>query len=119
MKVWEKELPELPFSLYDFKTEFVNSKEKTQVLDDLWNNKCNPEQISVCHLHYDKYEGEGEKLVPTNNLLGGFMQRIPEILRKHALGVIGVYGEEPALEIMGVMIWRGAEVPYPLEKEHP
>jgi elongation factor 1-gamma len=40
-------------------------------------------------------------------------------LRKHALGVIGVYGDEPNLEIKGVFIFRGIEIPEPMAKEHP
>lgn len=50
--------------------------------------------------------------------MNGFMQRIDDKLRKHALGVFGVYGEEPSLEIMGVFMWRGTDVPLPMN-EHP
>jgi len=39
-------------------------------------------------------------------------------LRKHSLGVLGVYGEEPNLEIEGVFIWRGTTIPEPMS-EHP
>lgn len=46
------------------------------------------------------------------------MQRMDDKMRKHALGVFGVYGEEPELEIMGVFVWRGTEVIKPME-EHP
>jgi hypothetical protein len=31
---------------------------------------------------------------------------------------MGVFGEEPSLEIMGVMLWRGSEIPEPM-KDHP
>jgi elongation factor 1-gamma len=41
-----------------------------------------------------------------------------EKLRKHSLGVLGVYGDEPNLEIIGVFIWRGTEIPEPMQ-EHP
>jgi hypothetical protein len=27
--------------------------------------------------------------------------------RKYAFGVLGVYGDEPCLDIKGVMMWRG------------
>lgn len=27
------------------------------------------------------------------------------------MGVYGVYGEEPNLEVRGVMLWRGTEIP--------
>lgn len=39
-------------------------------------------------------------------------------MRKHSLCVLGVYGEEPTLEIMGVFFWRGKGVIEPM-KEHP
>ena len=54
----------------------------------------------------------------TNNLLNGFLQRMDDKMRKHSLCVLGVYGEEPALEIMGVFFWRGTGVIEPM-KEHP
>ena len=41
-----------------------------------------------------------------------------ETLRKHSLGSLGVYGQEPSLEIMGVMMWRGPDIPLPMQ-EHP
>lgn len=50
--------------------------------------------------------------------MNGFIQRIDDKLRKHALGVIGVYGEEPNLEIMGILMWRGTGVPEPMI-DHP
>lgn len=43
--------------------------------------------------------------------MNGFIQRIDDKLRKHSLGAMGVYGEEPKLEIKGVFIWRGTEIP--------
>lgn len=39
-------------------------------------------------------------------------------MRKHCLCVLGVYGDEPNLEIMGVFFWRGTGVIEPM-KEHP
>jgi hypothetical protein len=39
-------------------------------------------------------------------------------MRNHTLCVLGVYGEEPALEIMGVFFWRGTGIIEPM-KEHP
>jgi hypothetical protein len=54
----------------------------------------------------------------TNNFLAGFIQRIDDKLRKHSLCVLGVYGEEPSLDIMGVLFWRGTDVIEPM-KEHP
>jgi elongation factor 1-gamma len=59
---------------------------------------------------YLKGEGECEKLFLTNNLMNGLIQRL-EHFRKYAFAVHGVYGEEPALEIRGVWVWRGVGIP--------
>ena len=39
-------------------------------------------------------------------------------MRNHALCILGIYGDEPNLEIMGVFLLRGTEIPEPL-KDHP
>jgi len=39
-------------------------------------------------------------------------------VRKHSLGCFGVYGDEPNLEQIGLMLWRGSEVPAILN-DHP
>jgi len=41
-----------------------------------------------------------------------------ETLRRHTLGCLGVYGDEPNLEIKGVFLFRGAVLPPPMI-EHP
>ena len=74
--------------------------------------------MSFYFVHYQKYEGEGVVLHVTNNLLNGFLQRMDDKMRKHSLCVLGVYGEEPSLEIMGVFFWRGKGVIEPMQ-EHP
>ena len=118
-KKWAKNLPELKFEFYDFKTEFVNSKDKKAVLNDLWKNKWDDKALSFWHVHYQKYDkSEGEKQHVVNNMLNGFMQRIDDKIRQHSLGVIGVYGDEPELEQYGCVLWRGDDIPYPM-KEHP
>ena len=50
--------------------------------------------------------------------MNGFLQRMDDKLRKHTLGVFGVYGEEPSLDILGVLLFRGVELPLPMV-EHP
>jgi len=68
-------------------------------------------------MEYDKAEGEGQVVFLTCNLMNGFLQRL-ETFRKYAFGVVGVYGEEPNLDIKGVWVWRGNEIPLEI-KEHP
>ena len=74
--------------------------------------------MSFYFVHYEKYEGEGRVLHQFNNLLNGFLQRMDDKMRKHSLCVLGVYGQEPDLEIMGVFFWRGVGVIEPM-LEHP
>jgi hypothetical protein len=48
-------------------------------------------------------------MVPFENLLDGFVQRM-ESIRRYSFGVMGIYGETPSLEIKGCLLWRGQEV---------
>ncbi|CDW83612.1 elongation factor 1- [Stylonychia lemnae] len=114
---WEDKLPQSTFDLFNYKTLIVNAEDKREALQQLWS-QWDDNAFSIWFIHYQKYDGEGVQLHVTNNLMNGFMQRIDDKLRKHALGVIGVYGEEPSLEIMGVLMWRGTGIPLPME-EHP
>lgn len=116
VKAWATSLPELKFDFYDFKTEFVNAKDKKAVLQDLWKNKWDDKALSFWHVHYQKYDAsEGAQLHKVNNLLNGFMQRIDDKVRPHSLGVFGVYGDEPNLEQYGCVLWRGDDIPYPMK----
>jgi elongation factor 1-gamma len=110
------DLPPSPFNLYDFKTLFVNAPSKKEALQTFFQ-QLDPEGYSVWHMQYDKAEGEGQVVFLTANLMNGYLQRL-ETFRKYSLGVVGVYGEEPNLEIRGVWVWRGNEVPFEL-KDHP
>ena len=111
-------LPPTSFNLYDFKTFYVNAADKKGAAVDEWYKMLDWEGWTFWHLFYDKYEGEGEKLHVTNNLLGGFLNRA-EHTNKYCFGRIGVFGEEPNLDIKGVWLMRGTELPDGLVKEHP
>lgn len=47
--------PELKFNFYDFKTEFVNSKDKSATLQSLYQ-KWEPEGLSIWYLQYQKFD---------------------------------------------------------------
>lgn len=112
-------LPPTSFDLYAFKTLFVNHPDKKGAAVDTWYEMCDWEGWSFWFLHYDIYEGEGEKLHFANNIMGGFLTRA-EHVNKIAFGRHAVVGEIPKLEIMGVWFVRGPkELPDPLTKEHP
>ena len=111
-------MPELKFDFYDYKTLFVNSKDKSEALNTLfsqWDDKA----LSFWHLHYQKYDAdETAKKHVCNNMLNGFIQRMDEKIRRHSLGCLGVYGSEPSHELMALMLWRGSEIP-PHMIDHP
>ena len=41
-----------------------------------------------------------------------------EKMRRHSLGCLGVYGDDNKHELIGLMLWRGPEIP-PHMDEHP
>jgi len=101
-------LPASPFNFYDFKTLFVNAPNKKEAVDTFFK-EFDPKGYSVYLVHYIKAEGEGEVLYKTNNLMSGLLQKL-EHFRRYAFAVHGTYGEEPALEIKGVWVWRGVGI---------
>mmetsp|Transcript_10604 Transcript_10604/g.17815 ORF Transcript_10604/g.17815 Transcript_10604/m.17815 type:complete len:251 (-) Transcript_10604:78-830(-) len=111
-------LPPSPFNLYDFKTLFINHPDKKGEGVKVFYEMLDWEGWSFWFFHYDKYEGEGVKLHVTNNLMNGFLSRA-EHTAKYSFGRHAVLGEEPELEIMGVWLVRGQEIPDGLAKEHP
>ena len=103
-------LPPTTFDLFNFKTLFVNIKDKKGEGIEELKKQFDPNGFSLWFLHYDKYKGEGEKLYITNNLCNGFLQRFDDF-RKYCLARHLVLGDEPNLEIEGVWLWRGTGIP--------
>src|SRR5689334_21550358 len=54
-------LPASKFNLFDFKTLYVNAKDKTDALKFFWENFDN-EGYSIYNVLYEKAEGEGKVL---------------------------------------------------------
>lgn len=109
-------LPPSTFVLDDWKRLYANTKNKHEVIAQFWE-KYEDNGWSIWILKYQKAEGEGEVLYMTNNLLSGFIQRLDHF-RRYSFGAFGVYGDEPSLEIQGVLMWRGHELTQEL-KDHP
>ncbi len=95
-------------NFHQFKTLYTNSKDKKQVIEDFLG-KYEENAFSFWLLKYDKLDSECHVLFKTNNLMNGFLARA-ELVRKHAIGVHGVYGDEPTLDIRGLWIMRGTEL---------
>jgi elongation factor 1-gamma len=109
-------LPPSAFVLDDWKRLYANTKNKHEVIGTFWEKYENA-GWSIWILKYQKAEGEGQVLYMTNNLLSGFIQRLDHF-RRYSFGAFGVYGDEPSLEIQGVLMWRGQELTQEL-KDHP
>eukprot|EP00828_Plagiopyla_frontata_P014490 TRINITY_DN18_c0_g1_i2.p1 TRINITY_DN18_c0_g1~~TRINITY_DN18_c0_g1_i2.p1 ORF type:complete len:355 (-),score=72.93 TRINITY_DN18_c0_g1_i2:75-1139(-) len=109
-------LPPTAFDMDEFKRLYVNAENKEDAFNQFLE-KFDEQGYSLWHLAYQKYKGEGEVLFHTNNLMNGFLQRL-ESFRKYAFAVHGVYGNEPDLEIRGVWLWRGTDIPQEM-KEAP
>jgi len=110
-------LPPTAFNVYDFKTFYVNHPDKKGAAVDEWYKMLDWDGWSFWFFHYEKYGDEGKLLHVTNNLLTGFMNRA-EHTSKYTFARMAVLGEEPSLEIMGVWLLRGQEIPDGLAKEH-
>lgn len=102
-------LPETPLVLDEWKKLYSNAPDLRGALEEFWK-LFDKEGWSIWHCHYEKIEGECEKVYMTNNMLNGFLQRM-EAMRKYSFGYLGIYGDEPDLEIVGVFFWRGLGVP--------
>ena len=103
--------PESNFKLHDFKTFFVNEKDKATKMKHLWEN-FDKNAYSFWQLTYDKLEDECTKLYMTSNLMNGFVSRA-ELSRKHVFGTQCIYGEEGNFNIRGVWMGQGTEeLPY-------
>jgi len=69
-------------------------------------------------IRYEKYGDEGQVMFKFANLLGGFMQRIDPKVSRYAFGRVLMLGEEPDLNIEGIFMFRGQEIPE-LMNENP
>jgi len=102
-------LPPSNFVLDEFKKEFMNSKDKAEVLKGFWG-KYDSEGYSLWYIHYQKCGDQGKMMFKTANLKTLFLQKLDK-LRKYAFAVHGVYGTEPDLEVEGIWMWRGKDIP--------
>lgn len=110
-------LPKSSMNLNDFKFWFINHANREEAFDEFVKERFDRKGWSIWDMKYNKYTGEGEFLYKTNNLLNGFIQRA-EHFGKHSYGVHMIYGDEPDLNIKGVWMWRGLEIPQQLI-DHP
>ena len=71
--------------MFNFKTFFVNHKDKSGEAVDKMLKIYDQAGYSVWFLNYEKYKGEGEVLFKTENLCKGFLQRFKTSENIHSL----------------------------------
>ena len=111
-------LPPTQFVIYDFKTLFVNLKDKVNDGHTQMMNLVDHAGWSFWFLHYDKFGEEGKIAYKFQNLLEGFIQRL-EGFKKYSFGKMCMLGEEPNLEIKGVLLIRGHDINVQELTDHP
>ena len=102
-------LPPTPLDLDAFKREFLNTTDKKTSLNNLLNN-FDAEGWSFWYTYYQKSGDQGKILFRTCNLKSNFLQKLDKF-RKYSFSAFGVYGTEPNLDVEGVWMWRGKEIP--------
>ena len=112
-----EELKPSSMDLNAFKFWFINHADREAAFQEFVDSRFDREGWSIWDLQYIKYKGEGELLYKTNNLLNGFIQRA-EGFGKYSYGVHMIYGQEPNLDLKGVWMWRGLEIPQAMI-DHP
>jgi len=101
-------LPKSKLDLDEWKRTYSNNGTRDVAMPWLWEH-FDAEGYSIWFSDF-KYNEECQKLFMTANLLGGFLQRLDK-LRKYGFGSLAIFGEEPKLEVAGVWLFRGLEVP--------
>jgi len=105
-------LPKPKMDLDEWKRTYSNAKDiKAEAMPWFWQQIDAQNEGDYClYFSHYKFNDENTKLFMTNNLVGGFVQRLDK-LRKYGFGNVLIFGEEPRLEISGVWLFRGNEIP--------
>lgn len=121
-KTWDELLAPCDFDLYNYKTFFVNEPDKAgnglAETKKMFQKEGFNDGYSFWHVKYQRYGDEGQVQFKFMNLLGGFMQRIDNKMSKFAFARMLMLGEEPDLDIEGVWMFRGQEIPKDMD-DHP
>jgi len=101
-------LPASKMVLDEWKRTYSNEETRPTALPWLWQN-FDKEGYSFWSCDY-KYNHELTKVFMTANLVSGFLQRLDK-LRKYAFGSIIIFGDDGNLEVSGIWLFRGGNVP--------
>eukprot|EP01053_Blabericola_migrator_P007843 Blabericola_migrator_1__7842@NODE_4008_length_1387_cov_829_018182_g2471_i0_p1_GENE_NODE_4008_length_1387_cov_829_018182_g2471_i0NODE_4008_length_1387_cov_829_018182_g2471_i0_p1_ORF_typecomplete_len404_score92_90EF1G/PF00647_19/4_7e33GST_C/PF00043_25/1_3e07GST_C_2/PF13410_6/1_1e06GST_C_2/PF13410_6/4e03GST_C_3/PF14497_6/4_7e06GST_C_3/PF14497_6/3_1e03GST_C_6/PF17171_4/0_16Spo0A_C/PF08769_11/0_18Phage_holin_5_1/PF06946_11/0_41_NODE_4008_length_1387_cov_829_018182_g2471_i0901301 len=112
-----EELPPTNFDLEAWKRYYSNSKDlKGDAMPWLWEH-LDKEGFAFYHMEYIRYkDDENTKAFMASNLLGMFLQRIDNWLRKYMFGVCDILQEDGYFSVQGIFLWRGQDVPKRLQE---
>lgn len=100
------DLPKSSFNLDEWKRTYSNEDTREKALPWFFEH-FDHDGYSIVKLDY-KYNDELQAVFQSNNLIGGLFARL-EASRKYVMGTLGVFGENNANLISGVMICRGKD----------
>jgi len=101
-------LPPSKLVMDDWKRTYSNEDTRSVAIPWLWEH-FDKEGYSFWHSDY-KYNAELTKTFMTANLVSGFLQRLDK-LRKYAFGSLIIFGDDGGLEVSGVWLFRGLNIP--------
>ncbi len=102
-------LPPSPLVLDELKRQYSNTDTRSEFVPWFWKN-LDREGYSVWLCEY-LFPEDNDKVFKVANLVAGWLQRA-DPLRKYGFGSVVISGDEPRLEINGVWVFRGQEVPF-------
>ena len=97
----------------EFKRVYSN-KPAAEAKQYFWDN-FDKENYSIWYCEY-LFPEELRLLFMSANLVGGMFQRLDR-MRKHAFGVVGIFGENNKSTISGVWVWRSQELAFTLHED--
>ncbi len=105
-------LPKSSFILDEWKRFYSNNETRPTAVNWFWD-KYDPTGYTIYKVDY-KYNNELTQVFMSNNLIGGFYQRL-ERARKYAFGSMVVLGLDGKNEITGYFVFRGAGIPFEVQ----
>jgi elongation factor 1-gamma len=105
---WTDSLAPTTMVMDAWKRCYSNNDTRGVAMPEFWK-MFDPSGYSLWFCHY-KFQDELEKVFMTANLISGFFQRLDRA-RKFSFGNVLIFGQEPKLEIHGIWLFRGQEVP--------
>lgn len=114
-------LPESKMTMDATKKDFFSTAPyNATFFDDFWTEKYDPEGYCVYTCNYN-YNSENEIYWQTQNLLGGYVQRL-DGARKFAFGVMLLSGSDEETQpwtLEGGFIFRGPGIPFEVSDGNP